>query len=145
MIPSTEREFLCGMCGVTFISTAGHGRYCEKCRRIKQANKKRDKIADSTRVCPRCGKEFAVKSNGQLYCSEKCRPKYALPLEETAQPCRKNYDSFTFYLPRGSRAYISATAKRLHISTSDLLRIALTEYFKENEPETAELLLNLPD
>lgn len=142
----TEKAFTCARCGAQFTSVAHHARYCQSCRNIIQKERvKRGKqyhIGDK-KVCPTCGKEFAISSPSQIYCSAACKPKRKSSSAQVVESRRKNTDTLTFYLPKGSRAVLQESCDRLGLGISDLLRTALYEYLERNTPDIIQKLETL--
>ena len=148
------KDFTCAMCGAAFQSVANHAQYCEACRHQKQLERARAYTArkelgenpnarGTTRICKTCGKEFSIKSAAQVYCSDACKPKRKTTSEQVVESRRKNYDTFTFYMPKGCRAFVMQAAEKLNFpSTSDVLREALMDYMEKNTPEIAKAMLH---
>ena len=139
----TETDFTCARCGTVFTSAAHHAKYCPDCRTVIQRERvkrgKQYRIGDM-KNCPTCGKSFAVSSPSQIYCSVECKPKRKSSAAQVNASRRKNMDTLTFYLPKGSRAVLQGACDRLGLSISDLLRASLYEFLDKNTPEIAAKL-----
>lgn len=142
----TEKTFTCERCGTDFTSTAHHARYCKDCRKIIQKERvKREKqyrIGDIG-ICAGCGKEFIITSPSQRYCSDACKPKRRSSPAQVAESRRKNFDTVTFYMPKGSRAHLQEACDRFGTNLSDLVRAALFAYLEEHSPDTIEKIESL--
>lgn len=149
----TEKEFVCAMCNEHFLSVAHHAQYCENCRKIRQkqrikehqenARKGNAVMIGSTRNCATCGKPFRINSAAQLYCSDECKPKRTSSSAAVCESRRKNSDTFTFYLPKGSRVHLSEAAEQLGMTLSDLLRCALYNYLEKEYPQAIANIENM--
>ena len=141
-----EKTFNCERCGAEFTSVAHHARYCQNCRNIIQKERvKRGKqyhVGDM-KTCPTCGKEFAITSPSQVYCSAECKPKRKSSSAQVVASRRKNTDTLSFYLPKGSREVLQESCDRLGLAISDLLRAALYEFLESHTPDIIEKLETL--
>ncbi len=141
------KTFTCERCGQSFSSVAHHARYCFDCRKIIQNERVRRgtqyRIGD-LKTCPTCGKEFAITSPSQVYCSAECKPKRKSSSAEVVASRRKNSDTITFYLPKGSRAVLQEACERLGMNLSDMVRTALRDYL-EREAEDVLKKLDTPE
>ena len=138
-----KKLFSCARCGAEFRSVANHAKYCTECRAAIQRERvkrgKQYRIGDK-KTCPTCGKEFAISSPSQIYCSAECKPKRKSSSAQVVESRRKNTDTLTFYLPKGSRAVLQEACDRLGLSVSDLLRHALFDFLDQNAPDISEKL-----
>ena len=140
------KTFTCERCGAPFSSVANHARYCFDCRKIIQKERvkrgKQYRVGDQ-KTCPTCGKSFAITSPSQIYCSAECKPKRKSSSAEVIASRRKNSDTITFYLPKGSRAILQEACDRLGMNLSDVVRNALWEFLDHETPEVIEKLNTL--
>lgn len=149
----TEKEFVCTMCGGHFLSVAHHAQYCEDCRNIRQKQRNQEHLENikngkavligGIRNCVTCGKPFRMKSAAQRYCSDECKPKRTSSSAAVCESRRKNSDTFTFYLPKGSRVHLSEAAEQLGMTLSDLLRCALYSYLEKEYPQAIANIENM--
>ena len=95
------------------------------------------------KTCPTCGKSFALSSPSQIYCSAECKPKRKSSAAQVNASRRKNMDTLTFYLPKGSRAVLQGACDRLGLSISDLLRHALFDFLDQNAPDISDKVVAL--
>lgn len=140
------KSFTCERCKASFSSVANHARYCFDCRKIIQNERvkrgKQYRIGD-LKTCPTCGKSFAITSPSQVYCSLECKPKRKSSSAEVVASRRKNADTLSFYMPKGSRAVLQESCDRLGMSISDLLRTALYEFLERETPDVIQKINTL--
>lgn len=81
----------CRDCGIKFVGYSNEGR-CPRCVEAasqesyrRYLDKGTQRPLGSTDKCVLCGKEYAVKSGRQKYCSEKCRRKVSIPKQREYQ------------------------------------------------------------
>ena len=140
------KTFTCERCGTSFSSVANHARYCFECRKIIQKERvKRGKqyhVGDQ-KTCPTCGKSFSITSPSQIYGSAECKPKRKSSSADVVASRRKNSDTITFYLPKGSREILQEACERLSMNLSDVMRSALWEFLQRETPDIIEKLNTL--
>ena len=140
------KTFTCERCGASFSSVANHARYCFDCRKIIQNERvkrgKQYRIGD-LKTCPTCGKEFAITSPSQIYCSAECKPKRKSSSAEVVASRRKNTDTLSFYMPKGSRAILQESCDQLGMNISELLRAVLYEFLERETPDVIQKINTL--
>ncbi len=142
-----EKEFVCEMCGNSFVSTATSAHYCPECRKKRKnmsTQKYKNKVASGEKIrkvgemqiCEVCGNDFVLKTGSQRIC-DNCREEYQKIKRREYNKNnsvgirnfnKENYDSFLVYFEKGKKDKLKEVASRQDLSLNLLINNAIDCY-----------------
>lgn len=134
-------------CSVEYESKSARRGYCPDCRKERQKQRNREYLDRKARgesrsvgsadICENCGQPFIIKTGSQKLCDD-CIEKGMRATKRISYPDykRNNYDSCTFYLPKGEREDLKEFATLHGKSMNEFVVEAIAEYRKKLEEES---------